>query len=215
MARRRTGRKPGPRQTAGYAVSQANGVFRIVPRPLSGPGLMGRSVAGILACVAVAVIGGWVWWAEALTTRDAGKDPMWWFAWVCPGGLFLLLAAILLAASAKLWWFRNTPLLIDPTGRVRYGRRELIPAGSAKTVRLDKTVRCDTDDSGTRVEEIKMCLVYVEGTDGQFKALPEPYFSGFDGWEVGQELAKALAKALRVPFSTGPVPVAVPTPGGK
>src|SRR5262249_17473178 len=149
-----------------YAVSQANGVVRLVPRALSGPGLMGRFVAGILASVTVAVIGGWAWWAEPLGTRNPGTGPPWWFVWLCPGGFVLLPAAVLLAASVKLWWFRNTPLLIDPTGRVRYGRRELIPAGFAKTVRLDRTARCVTDDVGTTIEAVKMCLVYVEGTDG-------------------------------------------------
>jgi hypothetical protein len=119
---------------------------------------------------------------------------------LCPGVGFLLVAAALLAAAARLWWSRSTPLVIDPTGRVRYGRQEVIPSGCARTVRIDRAVREDPD-----VGEVKTCLLYVECTDGRFIALPVPYFSEFVGWEFGEELAEALAAALRVPVSTGPV----------
>lgn len=164
---------------------------------------MGRIGAGVMAGAAVVVIGGVCLVMVVLGPGDTAT------VLALPGGGFLLLAAFLLAASVRLWRSRTTPLVIDSTGRVGYGCREIIASGSAKTVRLDRTVREVTDGDGYKVGEAKMCLLYVECIDGRFVALPELYFSEFDGWEFGEELAKALAAALRVPVSTGPVP----TPG--
>lgn len=204
MARRRPdGGTTRRRAWAGaYDVSQSNGVVRIVPRALSGPGLGGRIGAGVAAGVAAMLIGGWVGLGWYLFRPGAPAPlPPWWFVWLCPAAGFMPLAALLLVVAARLWRSRHTPLVIDPTGRVRYGRREVTPSGSAKTVRLDRVIRDDTD-----VGPVRECLLYVERTDGRFVALPEPYFNDFEGWEVGAELARALATALRVPISTGPVP---------
>ena len=195
-----------------YVVSQAGGVVRIVPRALSGPGLAGRIGAGVAAGVAAVLIGGWVGLGWFLFRPGAPEPlPPWWHVWLCPVTGFLPLASVLLFASARLWRARNTPLVIDPTGRVRYGRREITPSGSAKTVRLDRIVREVTDGDGYNVGTARMCLLYIEGTDGRFIALPDTYFTDFEGWELGAELARALAVALRVPISTGPVP----TPHGR
>lgn len=207
MARRRKKLKPDPQRVRGlnFAVSQADGVVRIVPRAHAGPGLRFRSVAAILVGVAAVVVGGWAWWVGfALRPGDPDMVPPWWFVWLCPGGLFLLFAGVPLAAAAKLLWFRNLPLVIDPTGRVQYGSQEIVPAGSATAVRLDRTTEGETD------YEVEICRLCVVGSGGQSYPLPEPYFSRFDGWKVGEELARSLAAALRVYVSTGPNSVPIP-----
>src|SRR5262249_5035566 len=159
----------------------------IAPRALTGPGLLGRCVSGILAAVAAVVIGGWVWWVWFALLRPGDPDmtPPWGVV-LCLGAPFLLLTAALLTAAARLWGSRRTPLVAEPAGRVRHGRRELVPSGFAKTVRLDRTVRTVTDGDGYKVGEAEVCFLYVECLDGRFIALPAPYFSDLDGWAVGE-----------------------------
>lgn len=211
MARRRpVGKSDRRRARVGaYVVSRAGGVVRIVPRVLSGPGLSGRIAAVVAAGVAAVLIGGWVWWVWYFNLRPADPDtvPPWWIVWLCPVGFILPFVAVLLVVSARFWGSRNTPLAIDPTGRVRYGRREITPSASAKSVRLDRALREVTDGDGYKAGVARWCFLYVEGTDGRFTALPHPYFTDFEGWEVGAELARELSVALRVPISTGPVPM--------
>src|SRR5262245_17438427 len=103
MARRRTARNAKPRRAraSAFAISRAGGAVQIVPRALTGPGLLGRYVSGLLAAVAAVVIGGWVWWVWFALRRPGDPDttPPWGVV-MCLGAPFLLLTAALLTAAA-------------------------------------------------------------------------------------------------------------------
>src|SRR5688572_15293049 len=50
--------------------------------------------------------------------------------------IFVLAAVLMAALAVRVWRTRRTPLIVEPTGRVRYGERELCAAGTVRAVRI-------------------------------------------------------------------------------
>ncbi len=197
----------------GYAVARTGGSVRFAPHAHSGPGRSARHAALAMIALGLVLIGFWAssGLAAAFLFGDSGFGAgtrLWW-AW--PGGICVPLSLLLFAGVVKLVLQRNVPLLADPSGRVRYGRRELVAPGAARSVRLERSSDRVSPEDGPSYE-VRSAYVYVERDDGRFVELPQPYFSKLDGWELGQVLSDELARALGVPMSSRPPPDDQSTP---
>jgi hypothetical protein len=100
----------------------------------------------------------------------------------------------LLAYGVAGWRRRNTPLVIEPTGRVRYGDQELCPPGSVEFVRV-------VPDPQSEADGHKVMLRLTSGADVE---LPGPYFASFLTRYHALRFADELASALNVQAETPP-----------
>jgi hypothetical protein len=90
--------------------------------------------------------------------------------------------------ATRYWRTRGTALVVESDGRVSYGQRELCPAASVRTVRVEPDPRGERGD----------CRVVLESIDGRSMELPLPYFGAISQREPARLLAGELARALRV-----------------
>ena len=105
--------------------------------------------------------------------------------------IFVLVAALMAALAVRAWRTRRTPLIVEPTGRVCYGERELCAAGTVRAVRITPSPGGDASD----------CEVCFEQAGGKLVAIPSQYFPGFGAEDQARPFAAALATALRVHVS--------------
>jgi hypothetical protein len=104
--------------------------------------------------------------------------------------LFGLLAGVI---TYVLWRRASVPLVVEGSGRVRFGDKELVAPGAAREVFIER-------DTGGEVTSYD---VYVRLEDGKRVELPGPYFSCLMTPEEARELAGEVAGALRVKVADG------------
>ena len=87
------------------------------------------------------------------------------------------------------WRLRDTPLVVEPDGRVRYGDRELCPAGSVTAVRVVPDPLSEADGH----------KVALQTDTGAAVGLPPPYFDSFLTQAHARRFADQFAAGLGVP----------------
>jgi len=191
----------------GYAVTRSGGSVRFAPHAHSGPGRSARLavLAGITFGLVLVGFSSSFGLAATYFFGAFGFAPPTRWDWLWPGGIFFPFILLLFAGVVKLVLNRNVPLVADLSGRVRYGRRELVAPGAARSVRLERFTQRVSPEDGPSYE-VKTAYVYIERDEGRFVELPQPYFSNLDGWELGQVLSDELSRAMNVPMSSEPPP---------
>jgi hypothetical protein len=132
---------------------------------------------GLMAAGMWVVVALFFWWA-------GGDVAMAFFG--VPIALFVVQ---LIFHGVSGWRLRDTPLVVDPDGRLRYGDRELCPAGSVVAVRVVPDPLSEGDGH----------KVALEADTGAAVPLPPPYFDAFVTQAHARRFADRLAAALGVP----------------
>jgi hypothetical protein len=116
----------------------------------------------------------------------------WWFGGdeggVISGVFIILFAVVLLAQGVSGWRLRATPLIVEDSGRVCYGERELCPAKSVQSIQIVPDPQSDADG-----RQVNLCL-----SAGTVVKLPRPYFESFLNLEQARAFAEEIARTLNV-----------------
>jgi hypothetical protein len=161
---------------APYRVKQEDGIYVFVPSALFAGLMVGAFGLGcaFLLYSSTSFLRAW------FVSGDSGSL---WF-----GSVLLLAAALIGGLGIWAWRTRRTPLVIEREGRVRYGEKELCPAGAVRAIRI----------APPRSAEANQCEVYLELDTGTLVSIPSQYFPGFQSPEDARPFANELAEALKV-----------------
>jgi len=123
----------------------------------------------------------------------------WWFA-LFPGLMFIPLGLAFLVFGGRGLFLQNRTLVLESSGRLRYGREILLQPMTAKTVYI--AIEDIETDTGYKLGEI--ATLYVELNDDSKVELPWPHFRPFSDREIASSIGQKIAIAHKVTLQHGP-----------